>query len=1159
MRWLKVGFDAWGGFDGVELDFSADAPGLQIIHGPNEAGKSTSMRGLKALLFGIPTKTADSHRHKYTDLRLRAEIKDSDGEVLAFVRRKGTKNTLLDLEGVPMPETRLARLLDGVAEDAYAQVFSMDHPNLVEGGKAIAGGGGRAPEILFQAGSGMTHLRRIMKQLDAEASSLYKERGRKDPVSRALHEAREARKRAVECSIKPREWEQMEKDRDDLRERVGRLDDQLRAVESRLRDVERSRQAHPHAARRRSALAELETMRGVRLLDEEARSVRIEIERAEERARLEAESAKRRCLGLGAELKELEVPEDLLAAADVVREHVAGLQRYREALRERPACEASIKESKRAAAELLGRLKPGAKLGEAGALRVSSSERSEIERLIVERARLEEMRAALKKRASHLARQEKGLKSSGSTDGVSESLMGELRSLSRKLERKIDGEAEMEAWTAEHAEVGESIRQRLTRLSKWSGTIEGVANVCVPGVELVDEFESRETDSKQRKSQLMEDVARVESELLQAKEALDRLRDVGELPSVGDLEAIREVRAERWGKLKRQGEDGERWDPEAAGRFEAAVSSADEVADRLRQEAQKVEQVAAASAREQKCLEQLKLHEEEGKRLQSLDEAWRREWAEAWRPAGVEPDSPRVMRSWLAKFHAIQQEASAWLGGQARWAKVGETLQELKREVAQTLESRKLSFPPGATLRDLLDVVRVELDAMELSARKSDQLAADRDRLAEEREDHAADTESLNQESDAWSERWDRAISKWGFTAAAEASEVKQGLADWDQLAQQIDIGSSARSRTEQLDRAITDFEGEVSELRSLLPEEERDLPVEIVVRRLEELVRQAEINAKRREDLQKRWESERAHGEQAAEVAAEQQAKLQTLMERAGCQRLSELPEAEERSGRLRQLRRTVEESEDELRRLKPGIAPLVFAESVEREDETTLEDLWQELETERLRLDDVRVTVRKDLEVLEQRMRASDGSDAAARAMEDAEAFMAEAESGAERYAHLRLAEFFLRRHTEQYLEANQGPVIGLGSSIFSRLTLGRYSRIVPDFNDRDEPILRAERADGSVVDVEGLSDGTRDQMFLALRLASLEQRLDEGRSFPLVVDDLLLTFDDERAAAALSELARLGERTQVLFFTHHQHLVDIAGSALGASAWGLQELVP
>ena len=67
--------------------------------------------------------------------------------------------------------------------------------------------------------------------------------------------------------------------------------------------------------------------------------------------------------------------------------------------------------------------------------------------------------------------------------------------------------------------------------------------------------------------------------------------------------------------------------------------------------------------------------------------------------------------------------------------------------------------------------------------------------------------------------------------------------------------------------------------------------------------------------------------------------------------------------------------------------------------------------------------------------------------------------------------------------------------------------------------------------------------------LRLAALDLHLDGNPSMPLVLDDILLTFDDARAAATLAALAELSRRTQVLLFTHHEHLLDVAARAVQA----------
>lgn len=77
--------------------------------------------------------------------------------------------------------------------------------------------------------------------------------------------------------------------------------------------------------------------------------------------------------------------------------------------------------------------------------------------------------------------------------------------------------------------------------------------------------------------------------------------------------------------------------------------------------------------------------------------------------------------------------------------------------------------------------------------------------------------------------------------------------------------------------------------------------------------------------------------------------------------------------------------------------------------------------------------------------------------------------------------------------------------------------------------------------------MSDGTRDQLYLCLRLASLEQNLERNEPMPFVVDDVLINFDDSRAKAALGALSELSRKTQVICFTHHARLVSLAKEAL------------
>ena len=134
-------------------------------------------------------------------------------------------------------------------------------------------------------------------------------------------------------------------------------------------------------------------------------------------------------------------------------------------------------------------------------------------------------------------------------------------------------------------------------------------------------------------------------------------------------------------------------------------------------------------------------------------------------------------------------------------------------------------------------------------------------------------------------------------------------------------------------------------------------------------------------------------------------------------------------------------------------------------------------------------------------------------------------------------------LNEGIDQYRQKNEGPVLKRASEIFREITLKAYQGLQVDFDDRAKPILTGVRNKDELIQVTQMSDGTCDQLYLALRLASLETWLQHHEPLPFIVDDILLNFDDDRAIASLKVLSELAQQTQVLFFTHHAHLVKIA----------------
>jgi uncharacterized protein YhaN len=168
--------------------------------------------------------------------------------------------------------------------------------------------------------------------------------------------------------------------------------------------------------------------------------------------------------------------------------------------------------------------------------------------------------------------------------------------------------------------------------------------------------------------------------------------------------------------------------------------------------------------------------------------------------------------------------------------------------------------------------------------------------------------------------------------------------------------------------------------------------------------------------------------------------------------------------------------------------------------------------------------------------------GRNAPAAAAERAEA-SAELLTVAERWLLRAAAAKLASRTIERHRAMVQDPLIARASTLFSMATGGAFDGLVIAYSDDDQPVLKAKRRDGEQVPVAGLSEGTRDQLFLAMRLALLERRTSEP--LPFIGDDLMASFDESRTLAMLGLLAAAGQQRQIILFTHHRHVADLARS--------------
>jgi len=137
------------------------------------------------------------------------------------------------------------------------------------------------------------------------------------------------------------------------------------------------------------------------------------------------------------------------------------------------------------------------------------------------------------------------------------------------------------------------------------------------------------------------------------------------------------------------------------------------------------------------------------------------------------------------------------------------------------------------------------------------------------------------------------------------------------------------------------------------------------------------------------------------------------------------------------------------------------------------------------------------------------------------------------------LILARTIMDKAIKKYEQERQPGVIREAQSFFSKMTLGRYSRIYAPLN---EAKIYVEDKDGRQKDILDLSRGTAEQLYLTIRFGFIREFNKRSESLPIIFDDILVNFDPERFRAACEAIKELAKTNQILYFTCHPESVDL-----------------
>ncbi|MBV8104423.1 MAG: AAA family ATPase [Hyphomicrobiales bacterium] len=1139
MRIARLDLVRYGRFTDYRLDFGpapANGSDFHIVYGLNEAGKSTAAAAILDLLFGIEKQSAygapevRTNWHAYGAMRIGARL-ELAGRAYEVARVKRDKNSLVDADNRPLDETFIKAELAGVERAAFRMMFSLDDESLEKGGEAILESRGDLGQLLFSASSGLAEMSRRLVGLREKADSFFRPRAKSSELAekkRALEALKEEREKADTLASTYAELMRLRDERRAAHEAAAKTVSQGRA---RAEDIQRLLHALPHLAALREAESGLEPLAGLRPTpagwDKDV--ARLQAEAIRLTAKRESAASAIRALEdeLGA------IPDDSAAMQVAARVDAWRALRSRyDAASDIPARQGERSAKRDAVADILRRLgregevEPQRLLPSVttvGALTDLIAARSGVE------SRFEGARDALDAAKAALAH---ALDETPDSKPAAPSSAIEVLKARLHAARRDDSASRLRTIRADMDKHARKLSEARAALAPWRGDAEALSSVFVPSEAEIAELRRRLSQAEASRQQKLDHLALKsgESERLKAEAAVAaRTSDL--VPD--DVAAeLRSARESSWSAHRTA------LSAATAAAFERAMRRDDAAgAARLanaRELAAARERAMKLAGVEAECARARVDFAGADQMVQALD-------CEILAFLPAPPPEGRDALGFLNAWRARRDDALA----------IVEALRDMKDAARRADHEdskvrRSLSEALGAAgVAHQADVpLSALIEAAELAVGDDARLEASRKRVRELRTAAAlaeARHKKAMEDNARWRAAWREACAGSWLGEETALGSAREALKALDELRALLKDCADLADRIDKMERDKKLFAAEVDNVaRALgLAEDEDALRRSEAVERRVALARE---NERRR--AAKRDELEAAQKELAGIARAETEtAKLASAMTTFfGVGSLTEVGErlrACEARDRLEQRGR---EARDAIILANVANSLETARAGLEGADRTALEQELSALKTRAAADDRAHAEAFAAYAEAKRRLDAVEGDDAVTRIEERRRTILEEIKDGARRYLTLRAGVAAADEALRLYRDRHRGAMMERASRAFSEISRGAYRGLATQPNGQSETLI-ALSADGGSKAAEQLSKGARFQLYLALRVAGYHELAKSRPPAPFVADDIMETFDHFRAEEALKLFADMGRVGQVVYFTHHLHLAEIA----------------
>jgi uncharacterized protein YhaN len=1150
MRLTSLRLLRYGPFEDMDVSLDATPGRLNLICAPNGAGKSVLRQAFGDLLFGIGGQTPMGFRYGYQGMRLLASAVMQDGASEMFGRRKGHGVTWTDGEGAPLDGPPPAAAAFGRTDPRVLErLFALDTERLRRGGEELLASGGAVADALLSA-SGLSGARACKRALEEDADRLAPARKAVNrPYYQAVDQFVAARRRAAEALVRPEAWERQERTVAELAANLAAQRARAEAAQTLVGRLQRVRRVRVALVEHDDAVAWLAAHPDAPALPASLAPRLAEARQTLAIAAQKAAAETERLATLQAQLRAITVDTALLAEADTVDRLAEMAGAVGKALTDIPqrAAEQGLVEAR--IARLLARLGSTVEVTAAASLVPPRAAQAAARELI---SRWEARSAAVRDATDTLAsvtREIEARQAALAALPASQST-GELAPLVIEIRQQGDPAAQAETASEAVAQAQAALDAAWHQVSFWPGDAASLQALEMPTEPMLARAHQAlvAAEAEQVRSGDAVHAAQLRHEAAVAAAA--RAHEGGDIPSRAAIAAARAHRDALYGLLARLAFGGAALsDAEmmaltggrnAAAAYEQAVQQADRLADRHAEESGRIAQAEEAARQLAAAVQALAVaaaaHAAATGAVDRALAAW-----QALLPANLPPtsrlDDVRALAAGRAKVIDRAVELRTATDRAARLA---------ERHTAWAARLAAALQVSGGALPAVLAVAEQRLAAAARAERERTGLEAT---LAEKRRqlaEVAAAAEKALAAMAAWEVEWAKALAALGRAPSEPPAVTADVLRTLEELGRDTEQAAELGSRIADMRTYNAAFAAAVAELAGRLGEAGPDASDTAAMLALIRALRER-VAAQRRLAAQHHTLTQQA--EQASVMAAElrrgqaaRETALQDIVRACGAADA----DAAEQVLAAAAARATQQATRDRTH-------AMLLAEG----DGLTLEGLRAEIAL--LPADSVAPALAAAEAELAAAQEAAQQAAAAHALLADqldrrsrdtaystARAEEAEAAARAGRVLQealaARLAATLLARAMARVEAAGTADLLARIGGWFGRLTGGAYARIATMENaegGQDLVAVPAGRPD-EIKRMDQLSEGTRDQFYLALRLEAVAAHQD---TLPFIADDILQTFDDARAEAALAALLDLSRRTQVIVLTHHRHIVELA----------------